>query len=120
MPGTAPRQQTSATQLRAAKPMPRNSVASSGFSFRSRIHGTVIGGLLALCLTGCYSPASRSSPLPPAAHERHVALERQPNFRDLGGYKTSDGRSIKWGLLYRSGALSKLTEADLEKLQARK
>ena len=38
----------------------------------------------------------------------------------LGGYRTVDGRSVKWGLLYRSGGLSRLTDADLEKLHARK
>ena len=49
-----------------------------------------------------------------------MAIEGQPNFRDLGGYKTADGRTVKWGLLYRSGALNKLTDADLEKVQARR
>jgi protein-tyrosine phosphatase len=45
--------------------------------------------------------------------ERRVVLEGQPNFRDLGGYVTADGRSVKWGQIYRSGELGKLTEADL-------
>lgn len=31
------------------------------------------------------------------------------NFRDLGGYKTMDGRTIRWGKLYRSGSLAQLT-----------
>lgn len=47
-------------------------------------------------------------------------LESQPNFRDLGGYRTADGRSVKWGLLYRSGALDRLTDADLEQVRARR
>ncbi|MBL8063236.1 MAG: tyrosine-protein phosphatase [Anaerolineales bacterium] len=38
------------------------------------------------------------------------------NFRDLGGYGSGDGRLVRWGLLYRSGALHKLTEADQKKL----
>ena len=50
-------------------------------------------------------------------HERHVKLEGQANFRDLGGYKTSDGRNVKWGLIYRAGQLSKLSDADLSKLE---
>jgi protein-tyrosine phosphatase len=76
--------------------------------------------LLALCATGCRHYPADTLPLPRPVEARQVELERQPNFRDLGGYKTSDGRTVKWGLLYRSGALSKLTDADLEKLRARK
>jgi len=36
-----------------------------------------------------------------------------PNFADLGGITTTDGRSVKWGMIYRSGELSKLTDTDL-------
>jgi protein-tyrosine phosphatase len=50
-------------------------------------------------------------------HERHIKLEGQPNFRDLGGYKTTDGHTVKWGLIYRAGQLSKLTASDLSKLK---
>ena len=46
-----------------------------------------------------------------------ISLEGQPNFRDLGGYKSDDGRSIKYGMLYRSGTLSKLTDSDIAKLE---
>jgi protein-tyrosine phosphatase len=45
--------------------------------------------------------------------ERRIALEGQPNFRDLGGYETADGRRVRWGRLYRSGELGELTEADV-------
>jgi protein-tyrosine phosphatase len=53
-------------------------------------------------------------------HERRIILEGQPNFRDLGGYRTQDGHRVKWGLIYRSGQLSKLTDADLSVLEALK
>ena len=43
---------------------------------------------------------------------RHLPLEGTPNFRDLGGYETSDGHYVKWGTLYRSGVLTYLTPAD--------
>jgi protein-tyrosine phosphatase len=43
---------------------------------------------------------------------RHLALQGTPNFRDLGGYETTDGQFVKWGLLYRSGVLTYLTPAD--------
>ncbi|MGB5522210.1 MAG: tyrosine-protein phosphatase [Polyangiales bacterium] len=48
---------------------------------------------------------------------RHVPLTGQPNFRDLGGYAASDGRTIKWGLVYRSGELSQLSNDDVGKLE---
>ena len=38
------------------------------------------------------------------------------NFRDLGGYKTEDGRAIKWGKIYRSDDLHLLTDEDLKYL----
>ncbi|HEX3435298.1 MAG TPA: tyrosine-protein phosphatase [Pseudacidobacterium sp.] len=47
---------------------------------------------------------------------RHLQLEGTPNFRDLGGYETSDGRFVRWGLIYRSGVLTYLTPADYEYL----
>jgi protein-tyrosine phosphatase len=49
---------------------------------------------------------------------RHVPLSGQPNFRDLGGYEASDGRTVKWGLVFRSGELSQLSEDDVETLGA--
>jgi len=45
--------------------------------------------------------------------ERKVALEGTPNFRDLGGYRTTSGRHLRWGKIYRSGKLTSLTEADV-------
>jgi protein-tyrosine phosphatase len=43
---------------------------------------------------------------------RHLPLQGTPNFRDIGGYETSDGRYVRWGLLYRSGVLTYLTAHD--------
>ena len=34
------------------------------------------------------------------------------NFRDLGGIKTSDGRQIRSGMLYRSGEFSRLNDSE--------
>lgn len=47
-----------------------------------------------------------------AAHNRVLPLQGGQNFRDLGGYPTRDGRTVKWGVLYRSGAMNGLTDAD--------
>jgi protein-tyrosine phosphatase len=49
-------------------------------------------------------------------NERRVELAGQDNFRDLGGYETSDGRRVKWRHLYRSGELSALTDDDVDML----
>ncbi|KJK58570.1 tyrosine-protein phosphatase [Saccharothrix sp. ST-888] len=40
---------------------------------------------------------------------RNLAFDRLHNFRDLGGYRTEDGRTVRWGRLYRSDSLAKLT-----------
>jgi protein-tyrosine phosphatase len=58
---------------------------------------------------------------PRSGPARVVALRRLPlqgaaNFRDLGGYRTADGRYVRWGTLYRSGQLSGLTESDYKYL----
>lgn len=50
--------------------------------------------------------------------ERFVPLQGAHNFRDLGGYRTRDGRHVRWGLVYRSETLGKLTDADREFLGA--
>lgn len=50
---------------------------------------------------------------------RFVALEGGRNFRDVGGYRTGDGHTVRWGVMYRSGSLGKLTpagQAELAKL----
>ncbi|KIO76925.1 hypothetical protein TH53_12505 [Pedobacter lusitanus] len=47
---------------------------------------------------------------------RLVPLQGAANFRDLGGYMTSEGTHVKWGKVYRSAEISKLTDADLKLL----
>lgn len=47
----------------------------------------------------------------------NLNLHGAPNARDLGGLRTADGRTIRPGLLLRSGELSRLTAADAETLQ---
>ncbi len=51
-----------------------------------------------------------------AVAERILPLQGAFNFRDMGGYPSADGRSVKWGKLFRSADLSRLTEADLSYL----
>jgi protein-tyrosine phosphatase len=48
---------------------------------------------------------------------RHILLGGQANFRDLGGYESGDGCSLKWGEVYRSGRLVQLTDEDVVRLE---
>lgn len=52
------------------------------------------------------------------AAERLIPLQGGSNFRDLGGYPGADGRHVRWGLLYRSAAMPKLTDADYQYLSS--
>jgi protein-tyrosine phosphatase len=45
--------------------------------------------------------------------ERVLPLEGAHNFRDLGGYTTGDGRHVRWGRVYRSDDISKLSDEDI-------
>ena len=45
--------------------------------------------------------------------ERRLPLMGADNFRDLGGYRTADGRTVRWGRVYRSSELAGLTAADM-------
>ncbi|MEU6141624.1 tyrosine-protein phosphatase [Streptomyces sp. NPDC047081] len=40
--------------------------------------------------------------------DRHIAFDGLCNFRDLGGYRTADGRRVRPGRLYRADSLGKL------------
>jgi protein-tyrosine phosphatase len=50
---------------------------------------------------------------------RAVTLQGTSNFRDLGGYPAAGGKHVKWGHIYRSADISKLTDSDLQALQSR-
>jgi protein-tyrosine phosphatase len=52
--------------------------------------------------------------------KREVRVQGAVNFRDLGGYATADGRHVRWGSIYRSADISKLTPADLDTLKTRR
>ena len=46
--------------------------------------------------------------------DRHVSLQGAHNFRDLGGYHTGGGRTVRWRRLFRSAALQHMSNADVE------
>ncbi len=68
--------------------------------------------LVLLLLTGGCAERPEAPPL----GDQHIEFTGTPNFRDLGGYATRDGRRVRKGLLYRSGSLAGLTDADLAHL----
>ena len=62
-------------------------------------------------------PSEETTAGPAPTQEASVRLEGQPNFRDLGGYKTEGGRRVKSGEVYRSGELAHLTDEDVARLE---
>lgn len=47
---------------------------------------------------------------------RRITLDGPANFRDLGGYPTGDGRTVRSGRVFRSDSLSHLSVADVSHL----
>jgi len=57
-----------------------------------------------------------ASPADTAEPSRTLAFEGCVNFRDLGGYRTADGRRLGWRRLFRADGLSTLTDSDQRQL----
>jgi protein-tyrosine phosphatase len=62
-------------------------------------------------------PVTSALPAAERAQLRHLPVAGAPNFRDLGGYLTTDNRTVKWGKLYRTDALDKLSDDDQRYLE---
>ncbi|SCE74671.1 Protein tyrosine/serine phosphatase [Micromonospora echinospora] len=43
---------------------------------------------------------------------RRIPFSAMFNFRDVGGYRGHDGRTVRWGRLYRSDSLHRVDETD--------
>ena len=52
------------------------------------------------------------------AQPRVLDLAGSCNFRDCGGYETADGGRVRWGRLYRSGLLARLSPAAAAQVQS--
>jgi len=50
--------------------------------------------------------------------ENHLPMAGGYNFRDLGGIRTTEGRYVKWGRLFRADDLGHLTDSDLHYLSS--
>ncbi len=73
-------------------------------------HSKRLVGIGAACVLAC-APLAHADQAPAqspvAAHV--ITFEGSNNFRDLGGYVTNDGHTVRSGLLYRSAALNRVT-----------
>lgn len=49
---------------------------------------------------------------------RRIPFEGIANFRDLGGYASSNGTITRWGVFFRSARLDRATDADIETMKA--
>lgn len=46
---------------------------------------------------------------------RHHPFEGCFNFRDIGGYRTANGRAIRWGRYFRAGRQDRMTPGDVDR-----
>lgn len=61
---------------------------------RFRNYGIVITIGLLVMFAGCRNSLEKRTEAN-SPHLRHIALEGQSNFRDIGGYKTTEGLTVK-------------------------
>ena len=54
-------------------------------------------------------PAEQAMPL-----NRHIDMDEVRNLRDMGGYRTADGKELAWGKIYRSASLYGATDTDID------
>ncbi|RDI59009.1 tyrosine-protein phosphatase [Nocardia pseudobrasiliensis] len=76
--------------------------------------GPAVGTALAV------DPPAATSSVVSGLDDRSLHLQGVLNARDLGGYRTTDGRVVRSGLVFRAGELSKATDADLAALSERR
>ena len=90
--------------------------------FKYLIAIVVLVGII-FFISGEKEIASLERPIPANLSEnlredtRKLPFTGAHNFRDLGGYKTSDGKTVKWGKVYRSDNLHSLTDEDLKYME---
>lgn len=81
---------------------------------------SALAGLALTSLSGVAPLHAKEQPhsQAPARPEpsRALLLQGGQNFRDLGGYRTLDGRTVRWRMLFRSGAMNRLTAVDFDYL----
>ena len=68
-------------------------------------------------LPGLQRPIPAELPADIREEYRKLPLKGAHNFRELGGYRTQNNKSVKWGILYRSDELHALTAEDIKYLE---
>ena len=76
------------------------------------------GAIPAPEITAAHAPGAPSDSPGETAAARSLGLHGAVNARDLGGYRTADGRALRHGRALRSDGLNRLTDADLDVLVA--
>lgn len=68
------------------------------------------------CVAGTLAGMTSATPF--IDDQRLLRLSGAHNVRDLGGYRSTFGGTVRWGRIYRAGRLDELTAADVEQLRA--
>ncbi len=66
----------------------------------------------------CTPGAKEREVITTASEMRMIPMEGGRNFRDVGGYRTVDGRTVRWKALYRSGSLGNLQKEGMVRLRS--
>lgn len=68
---------------------------------------------VSVALTFVFASCSNKTVLP----QRADIMQGAPNFRDLGGYQSKDGKQVVWRKIFRSQTLAHLTDSDVIKMK---
>ncbi|EGD56406.1 tyrosine-protein phosphatase [Gordonia neofelifaecis] len=87
---------------------------------RTRLVRAAFAGLVAAtALTGAPMVAAQGiAHATPTTVAAPIRLDGASNFRDIGGYQTADGRTVRSGIVFRSNKLSSLTDSDKQQITA--
>jgi protein-tyrosine phosphatase len=70
-----------------------------------------------LFATSCLAVLFISCCNKPVSHQRAGIMEGAPNFRELGGYRSENGKQTVWNKIFRTQALALLSDRDVEKIR---
>jgi protein-tyrosine phosphatase len=98
----------------------RHDREGSSFIVRpSQLAASVAVGIALAVGTASATPTPAVPRAASAIAQRSLGLQGAVNARDIGGYRTMDGHTVRAGLVFRSNTLAHLTRADLANLQRR-